>query len=128
VWEENAPTGVEAWEWILLTDREVRCVAQALAVALMYSTRWLIEEFHKALKTGTTAEQWPLETAEGLLAAIAIKSVVALRLIELRERIRMAPDAPADESGFSELELKVLRTMLHRTITTVNDVALVVGR
>lgn len=128
VWEENAPSGVQALEWILLTDLEVSRLAQALEVALMYSTRWLIEEFHKALKTGTKAEQLQLETAEGLFAAIAIKSVVALRLIELRERIRMAPEAVADESGFSELELKVLRTTFHRSITTVNDVALAVGR
>jgi hypothetical protein len=43
-----------------------------------YSTRWLIEEFHKALKTGTKAEELQLETAESLFAAIAIKSIAAL--------------------------------------------------
>lgn len=128
VWEENAPAGVEALEWILLTDLEVKSLAQALEVALIYSTRWLIEEFHKALKTGTKAEALQLETADGLFAAIAIKSVVALRLIDLRERVRIAPDAPAQESGLSELELEVLRTTLNRPIKTVREVALAVGR
>jgi hypothetical protein len=37
----------------------------------------LIEEFHKALKTGTKAEELQLETAESLFAAIAIKSMRA---------------------------------------------------
>jgi Transposase DNA-binding/Transposase DDE domain len=128
VWEENAPKGVEALEWILLTDCKVENFAQALEVALIYSTRWLIEEFHKALKSGTKAEDLQLETAEGLFAAIAIKSVVALRLLDLRERLRIMPEAPAAESGLSELKLEVLRTVVNRPVKTVKEVALAIGR
>jgi len=129
VWEEQAPEGIEPLEWMLLTDLEVQSFAQALEVALIYSTRWLIEEFHKALKSGgTKAEDLQLETAEALFAAIAIKSVVALRLIELRERVRIMPDAPAAESGLAELELDVLRATLNRPLKTVKEVALAVGR
>jgi len=69
----------------------------------------LIEEFHKALKTGTKAEELQLETAEGLFVAIAIKSIVALRLLDLRERVRLSPDAPAEQAGLNELERAVLR-------------------
>jgi hypothetical protein len=127
-WEEKSPVGVEPLEWILLTDLEVKNFAQGMEVALMYSTRWVIEEFHKALKSGTKAKQLQLETGEGLFTAIAMKSVVALRLIELRERVRIAPDAPAQASGLSELELNVLRTALNRPIKTVREVALAVGR
>ena len=47
----------------------------------------MIEEYHKAIKTGLGAERLQLESAERLFAAIAIMSVVALRLIELRERL-----------------------------------------
>ena len=53
-----------------------------------YATRWIIEEYHKAIKTGLGAERLQLESAERLFAAIAIMSVVALRLIALRERLR----------------------------------------
>jgi hypothetical protein len=115
-------------EWILLTDCKVENFAQALEVALIYSTRWLIEEFHKALKSGTKAEDLQLETAEGLFAAIAIKSVVALRLLDLRERLRIMPEAPAAESGLSELKLEVLRTVVNRPVKTVKEVALAIGR
>lgn len=128
VWETDPPPGTEALEWILLTDWPVENYAQALEVALVYSTRWLIEEFHKALKTGNKAEDLQLETAEGLFAAIAIKSVVALRLLDLRERVRLAPDAPAEQAGLSEFELTVLRQRLHRPLKTVREVALAIGR
>jgi len=72
----------------------------------------LIEEFHKALKTGTKAEELQLETAESLFAAIAIKSIVALHLLDLRERVRLSPDAPAEQAGLNELELAVLGSTL----------------
>lgn len=128
VWEAAPPPGVEALEWVLLTDWPVASYAAAVEVALVYATRWLIEEFHKALKTGTKAEELQLETAESLFAAIAIKSIVALRLLDLRERVRLAPDAPAEQAGLDELELAVLREVLNRPITTVREVALAIGR
>jgi hypothetical protein len=128
VWEADPPAETDPLEWILLTDWEVASMAQALEVTLVYSTRWLIEEFHKALKTGNKAEELQLETAEGLFAAIAIKSVVALRLLDLREKVRLDPDAPAEQAGLDELELAVLRERLNRPLTTIRDVALAIGR
>lgn len=128
VWEATPPAGVEALEWVLLSDHQVETFAQAIEMALIYATRWLIEEFHKALKTGTKAEDLQLETAESLFAAIALKSIVALRLLDLRERTRLAPEAPAEEAGLTELELTILRQILKRAIKTVREVALAIGR
>ena len=128
VWEAAPPPGTEALEWILLTDWPVENYAQALVVVLVYATRWLIEEFHKALKTGNQAEDLQLETAVGLFAAIALKSVVALRLLDLRERVRLTPDALAAESGLQEIELAVLRQVLQRPLKTVREIALAIGR
>ena len=109
VWEVAAPDAEDKLEWILLCNAEVVDFAQARECALQYSTRWVIEEYHKAIKTGLGAERLQLESAERLFAAIAIMSVVALRLIELRERLRRHPDAEAAQSGLSPLELEVLR-------------------
>jgi hypothetical protein len=128
VWETKAPKGVEALEWILLTSLTINNFVQALEVALIYSSRWLIEEFHKALKSGTKAEELQLETTEALFAAIAIKSVVALRLIELRERLRLNPQSPAIAAGLSQFELDLLSASLDRSLNTVADVALAIGR
>jgi hypothetical protein len=128
VWEATAPDTGERLEWILLCDTKVEHFAQAHACALQYSTRWLIEEYHKAIKTGLGAERLQLESAERLFAAIAIMSVVALRLIELRERLRRHPDAEAAQSGLSPLELEVVRQKSGRTLRTVREVALAIGR
>lgn len=49
---------------------------------------FVIEEFHKALKTGLKAESLQLEHVSRLFAAISIKSVVALRLIEYKREIK----------------------------------------
>ena len=130
VFEVEAPADVKKpLEWILLTDVEVQSFEGALEVALKYSARWLIEEFHKGIKSGLGAEQLQLETAERLFAAIAIMSLVALRLIDLREAVRENPEMPADEAGvLSAVELQVLRKKLKRPIRTIGEMALAIGR
>ena len=87
-----------------------------------------MEEFHKALKSGVGAERLQLETAEGLCAAVALMSVVALRLIDLREQVRRMPERPAEEAWLEPLELEVLRIRTGRQISTVREVALAIGR
>jgi hypothetical protein len=128
VWEVAAPDAEDRLEWILLCNADVADFAQAHACVLQYATRWVIEEYHKAIKTGLGAERLQLESAERLFAAIAIMSVVALRLIELRERLRRHPDAEAAQSGLSPLELEVLRQKSGHTLRTVREVALAIGR
>jgi hypothetical protein len=128
VWEANPPTGVEPLEWILLCDAEITTFAQAQEVALQYATRWLTEEFHKAIKTGMGVEKLQLETGEGLMVAVALMSIVALRLLQLREIVRIVPDAPPEASGLSQLERDVLAEKTRRSLKTVRDVALALGR
>ena len=128
VYEENPPKGVKPLEWILLTDQPVETREQAIEIALIYSTRWIIEEFHKALKTGCKAEELQFEEGHRFFAAIAIMSLVALRLIHFREQFRINPNAPAEESGFDALEIEILEKKLNRQIKTVKDVAMAVGR
>lgn len=128
IWEPDPPAGANALEWILLTDLEVTNLKQASEVAQMYAARWLEEEFHKALKTGMDAEGSQLETPEAWFAVVAMKSVAALRLIDFRELMHFKPEAPAESSGLSQLELDVLRERTGRPIKTVREVALAVGR
>ena len=63
-----------------------------------------------------------------MTAALAIKSVVALRLLALREHLRIMPEAQAAEAGLGELELKVQCAVTGRDVTSVRDVALAIGR
>jgi hypothetical protein len=127
VWEEHPPEGERGLEWILLCDGQRTSFELARECAQQYAARWLCEEFHKALKTGTKAEESQLETGEALMAATAIKSVVALRLLDLREHARREPEAPASQSGLNEVELEVLEVKTGRILKTVRDVVLALG-
>jgi hypothetical protein len=127
-WEEALPEGIEPLEWILAVGFEVATAADALRAVGIYAHRPLIEEFHKGLKTGMGAERLQLETAERLAAAIAIMSVVTLRLLDLRERAWVDPEAPAERSGLDVLERELLSRRLGRVLETVRDVILAVGR
>jgi hypothetical protein len=128
VWEAAPPAGTEPLKWILLCDAPVTTFGQARECSLHYATRWLQEEFHKALKTGLGAERLQLATAARLFTAVAIMSVVALRLLDLREQVRCTPDQPAETAGLDASDLAVLRAVSDRPITTVREVALAIGR
>ena len=80
------------------------------------------------MKTGLKAEELQLETGNRLFAAIAVMSLVALRLLEFRELGRAVPEAPARATGLREIELDLLGLALKRTLTTVASVVLAVGR
>lgn len=128
VWETNPKNPAKRLEWILLTDAVIASFEEALEVALQYASRWLIEEYHKCLKTGLGADKLQLETAPRLFNAIAIMAVVAVRLLALKEMVHLNADAPASASGLAELELHILSTTLQRDLNTVADVALALGR
>lgn len=129
IWEANPSREVEEpIEWILLCDQSVETLEEAMICAKQYTCRWLIEDFHKALKTGLGVEKLQLEDATRLFAAISVMSIVALRLIEIRESLRLDPSIPAEKSGLSPLELKILSKRIKRKLETVKDVGLAIGR
>jgi hypothetical protein len=129
-WQETEPTdpAEEKIEWFLLTNIAVENELDAIQIIKIYCTRWTIEDYHKALKSGLGAEKLQLESAEALMAAVSVMSVVALRLVDIRERLRITPDDPASESGLDELELKILSKYLKRELKTVRCVGLALGR
>ena len=98
--ELDPPAGVGPIEWMLLTSERVENLDRANARVDWYTFRWLIEEWHKAEKTGCRLEASQLKTAEALERLAALTAVVAVRLIQLRELAQAATDgrAPAQKS------------------------------
>jgi len=97
VYEIDPPGGEDAIEWVILTDEPAADLETALKVVFWYSCRWLIEEYHKCLKTGCRAEDRQLETADCLGALLGILSVTAVRLLQLKHQARCNPQRPARE-------------------------------
>lgn len=124
VWEVQAPKHSTPLEWFLLCDGDRTAPAAALDCVWQYATRWLCEEFHKALKTGLQVEALQLHSGAALMAATALKSLVALRLLELRERVQQHPTAPAAAAGLNPDELALLQHLSRRDLCTVQEVAL----
>jgi len=88
VWEISPPQGQERLEWFLLTNEPVNSFAAAYRVVEWYESRWVIEEYHKCLKTGCRIESPQFKEQESLTPAIAVISVTALTLLNLRDASR----------------------------------------
>ena len=93
--EVDPPEGATPIRWVLLTSLPVKTFDDAWMVIRYYETRWLVEEYHKALKTGCHVEGRQLKTAARLEAMVGLMSVVAVRLLRLKSLARTNPDIPA---------------------------------
>jgi hypothetical protein len=71
----------------------------AVEVARWYSLRWLVEEYHKGLKTGCAVEARQMETGHRRAACTARLAIVAVRLLQLKLEARHAPQRPALAAG-----------------------------
>jgi hypothetical protein len=100
VWELDPPAHVkEPLEWILLTNVPVQTFEDACERLDWYACRWIIEEYHKAMKTGCRVEKMESTNQERLQPAIAWVSVLAIFLLTLRDTSRRseADQRPARE-------------------------------
>lgn len=93
--EVDAPPGVEPIAWVLYTSLPVTTFDEAWVVIEYYEARWLVEEYHKALKTGCRVTKRILRKATRLEAMVGLMSVVAVRLLQLKSVARSDPDRPA---------------------------------
>lgn len=132
VTEVAPPGGEKAIEWTLLTNEPVETFEDAWRVTGWYEKRWVVEEFHKAQKTGCRIEDMQFTTTDRLEPAIALLSVVAVTLLNLREAGRR-PDAEtrrADTvvSGDYVEVLSLKRYGAVRADLTVREFFLALGR
>ena len=105
--EEAPPAGEQPLEWLLLTNVPVETPEAAWGVVECYRRRWLIEELHKALKTGCALEERQHEDYPTLLNVLALMLPVAVRLLRLRTLARTCPEAAATQV-LDETEVEVL--------------------
>ena len=86
--EVRPPAGEEPVEWLLLTNEPVKTFDDAWRVTGWYECRWIVEEYHKGIKTGCGVEDLQFTAVERLQPAIALLSAVALTLLDLRDASR----------------------------------------
>jgi hypothetical protein len=123
VFEVGTPLGEKPIEWLLLTGEPVDTKEQIAAVIEGYRTRWTVEEYFKALKTGCAFEERQLESFRSLTNLLAYSMIIAYALLLLRALARSGLDLPAD-ALLTDDQLVCLGVMIKRktALTTASQV------
>jgi hypothetical protein len=82
--EVNTSKGVKPIRWVLMTSLPAKTFKQACQVIEDYEYRWLIEEYHKVIKSGCKIEGHYLRTLGRLEALFGLVSVIGVRLLQLK--------------------------------------------
>lgn len=112
--EIKPPKNVEAICWLLLTTMPINSFDEAVEKVQWYTIRWLIELFHKVLKSGCKVEDRQLQTADRLIKCLTIDAIVAWRILLLTRLGREVPNLPCSVV-FEEYEWKALYRFVQQT-------------
>jgi len=93
-------------QWVLITTESVEKFEETLTLIDYYGLRWRIEDWHKVLKSGCNIEERQLQTWERMEVLLSMYSVIAWKVLELRELAR----------GDSSVSPTVLLSEAERTI------------
>jgi hypothetical protein len=129
--EKNPPGGQEPIEWLLLTTLPAKDFEEAMRIVRAYTRRWLIEEFHRVLKSGCRIEALTLRESHALLAAVALYMVVAWRILYLRDLSRSGAEMPCTWF-FTQAETQAVNLILKRGVgsdpPTLAELAVMVAK
>ena len=120
-WEPEPPPDTPAVEWLLLTSVPVTCLEDALERIDWYTCRWIIEEYHSCLKTGCALEKSQLQHAQRLQRLLAFLSILAVRLLQLRDLSRSTPQLLARQA----VQGVLVQIIAYRTHSNPNTLTLV---
>ena len=93
--EIGTPAKETPINWILVTNESIETAEDILRVINIYRSRWTIEEYFKAIKTGCSYTKRQHDSAQSLLIALAVILPVAYKLLFLRYMERNEPDLDA---------------------------------
>ncbi len=101
---EEEVTYIRVWcpdrpqlEWLLITNLPVENEEDVLKIIAIYRKRWLIEDYHKVLKTGFKIEDNQLKQASRILALFGLVGLIATQLLAMREHCRLSPTRRVEE-------------------------------
>jgi len=100
--EADAPSKTDQIKWVLLTNLPVASLAEARGIIDDYACRWVIEDYHKAMKSCCGVENLQMTTLEGLSNAIGVLSVLAVHVLRLRWLARDPETAQEPASRHAE--------------------------
>lgn len=115
--EINAPKDAIPVQWYLLINLSISSASEAIEKVEWYKGRWMVEIFHKTEKSCCSVEDCRLETAERLMNFLALKSIIAWRVLFMTYINRQEPQAPA-QLILSPTEITVLENVISKKSKT----------
>lgn len=132
IWEATPSPSTTPIEWFVLTFEPVTTLAEAKKISGYYECRQVVEEYHKAQKTGCMIENMQFESQAALQPMIAMLSVVAVMLLNLRIAARRPDAATRKASEIIDVEyeeiLRAWRYKNPREEMSVKEFYLALGR
>ncbi len=104
------PPLAEPIAWKLLTNIPTQDLAQAMERINWYSCRWVVEMFHRVLKSGCRIEKRQFDDLNNLRRFLAVDRVAAWRVLYLTLLSRTAP-----QMSCTALQWQALDCFLYHT-------------
>jgi hypothetical protein len=112
IWEAQPPADQEEpLEWILLCSLATQTWEELKERRDWYCCRWLVEVYHDIEKNGCLEEDRRFQTAGRLEACLAILSVIAVRIFQLRCALENIPEEPAAQVA-RQTEIELVRRLI----------------
>jgi hypothetical protein len=116
VTEVDTQKDLEPVDWKLITNEPITTKKEVLNIIDDYRSRWMIEEYFKALKTGCSYEKRQLESKESLLNALAVFVPIAWQLLLLRSLNQVEPNTPA-KCALTKSQIEVLQAVSKKNLS-----------
>lgn len=115
--EETPPEGIsDPIEWKLLTNVPTQSYAQATERVEWYACRWVVEMFHRVLKSGCRLEERQFDDLANTQRFLALDSVVAWQVLSATLHSRLTPQVSC-EALLETYEWQALYCFVHKTHT-----------
>jgi Transposase DNA-binding/Transposase Tn5 dimerisation domain len=111
IWEPQPPTDAEPLEWLLLCSLPTQQLAEMKQRRDWYLCRWLLEVFHDIEKNGCSEEGRRFESADRLETCLAVLSLVAVRVFQLRCALDHQPEEAATQVA-TAAEMALIRKVV----------------
>lgn len=113
--EEPPPVDIDGIQWMLLTSEPVETFEAACERIDWYGLRWVIEEWHRAEKTGCRLEASQLKSVEAIECLAALVAIMAVRLMQLRDLAQVSVKESGADASSPANQPKALQGMVPRT-------------
>jgi len=124
--EKDQHKGENPIEWILLTQEPITTRHDIDKIIEYYCSRWIIEEYFKALKTGCSYEKRQLETYNTLRNCLGIFIPIAWFILRLRNK---ANDIDSQAEFYIPAPLiTILRNESGKSLLTTSEVLWEIAR